>query len=106
MSRSLCGFLICLLYIVVPIYLFGIKAPETPLPPQFLPIEVPITKSLYDQGCLGVKKNSAGKLVSQITDAKTNQMCFNEDKKINYVYTTTTSILRRRIIYILYDNCV
>ena len=41
-------------------------------------------KSLYDQGCLGVKKNSAGKLVSQITDAKTNQMCFNEDKKINY----------------------
>ena len=41
-------------------------------------------KSLYDQGCLGVKKNSAGKLVSQITDSKTNPMCLNVDKKIHY----------------------
>jgi hypothetical protein len=41
-------------------------------------------KSLYDQGCLSVKKNSAGKLVSQITDSKTNPMCLNVDKKIHY----------------------
>ena len=41
-------------------------------------------KSLYDQGCINVVRNSDGKNVPQYIDKNANKMCYDVENKINY----------------------
>ncbi len=41
-------------------------------------------KSLYEQGCIRMDKNSENKLVPQFSNYEKNKMCWTYDKKMNY----------------------